>query len=1468
MKRMISLMLAVTMLALCGMEPASMRTVRAAAESPEAREEIPCDFEEGYPGEEESEAFGTFDEIAASEGRDGLATGGDQNAVANSDTSVSLSGRDTLGKLFGEAMSENLTASQEEEEGTGYRIFSVDMEGKIASVSLEAVTGDARLLVAIYEEDGKRMLASGTTAIEKGAEAATVAIDIGIMPAYYYLRACLVDPETLAPLSEAFESGEHTKRMQDFLASTTDDFDQALVVNLDEDHQNNFMVYDAGVVRVQETDSVNLVEEADDEKLRYVFANPEASVQNLKKGDRLACESKDKGFILIKVEETETSIDGKITVTGQELAAEDFFSYVKIDVEADTSSVVKKPSSQTAQASDIASDTASDTDPLGIVFEDELEFTVNEKDGTIEFPFNESVKDDYGFSVQYGGRFRVKPNLKFKYYLNTDPYSGDHTFVEAVLNVPIEVQFSCGGKFKKEWPLAPIPMATLFGAVTAEITPAIVLEASCECSGGIKVESAAGLRYDSDTGVSNLSKSPSLSSDLKMEGKVFLGVSMMPGIMVVTRKVAVVELPLTIGGELTGKMSLRLAGGKGTIHECLNCIEGKAALKLEVEFRITIADRNIFEKLHLSNPKFTLRMLDTDWYYSFDHDEFGFGRTCPHYLCRVRFTVLDDYGALINDAVITLSDSAKVLEEDGSLSSTERLTTNRQGEAVCYQPDGVYSATVTAEGHGSKKVPEYHVEHEGRDIEVILTDLYRVTFDVYYAGLNYNGYKEFDRIPNATITCLDGFWTEDSRFSRNTTTLTTDKDGRAVGYLKKGQYKVTVSAEGMKSRECTLTIQRDDIFSFDLWAQQSVWAQKSGIDAASTSDRVICATEDGETGPFETGADTGFRILTGIRAREDTEETLYDPDSIYNIYTLCDRDAKQPLSSGNLLYFIQRRSDGEGKLDLTVYPAEEAANAVTLAVKMKSAQSGGNVPKEDPGEVLPEDIPAGGVSAIPTEFVWVAGIRDLVYDGSKQTQDFRIYDGKRLLTEKTDYTVSYRNNRAVFTYTDTESLTAAQKKKAPQLILRMKGNYTGTETILFRILPDEEGGGGSTAPQIEMSRVTVSPIPVQLYTGKSLSVDDLKDKDGVSPLALTLRFPGKNGAVLTPGIDYDIRLINARNTGTATVILKGRKAGGTTGANANSFTGEKRVKFRIAARPLADKTITISGNDVAGALTSVYAKAGARPELTVSFNGKALREGRDYTLKYSGNTAYFGTGEASAKKGKLTITGKGNYSGKLTKEFAITRRPFTEEAGITVTAIDQPAGRKAGQYKTTVRVYDTGGKLLKAGTDYRRELIYVNADGQPLTGNSFPKAGDVITVRVTGMGGYTEETISANYRITEAGTVRDIGKATFKIKEQNYQGADAVTITSQEQFETAVIGKNKEKLVFSTDGATGDFCVLPGSYVKNTARGTASVTLMGIGSCCGTKTVRFKIGARSVQGKWKDISIDPIVKTVYNNKHE
>ena len=152
--------------------------------------------------------------------------------------------------------------------------------------------------------------------------------------------------------------------------------------------------------------------------------------------------------------------------------------------------------------------------------------------------------------------------------------------------------------------------------------------------------------------------------------------------------------------------------------------------------------------------------------------------------------------------------------------------------------------------------------------------------------------------------------------------------------------------------------------------------------------------------------------------------------------------------------------------------------------------------------------------------------------------------------------------------------------------------------------------------------------------------------------------------------------------------------------------------------------------------TSTYAYDGKakKPGVTVKLNGKTLKNGTDYTVSYLNNTK---VGTA-----KVTITGKGNYTGSVSKTYSI-KNNFKKA---TVSGISTKAF--TGKNITQSITVKYNGKTLKNGTDYT--FFYSNN-----------KNIGTATVKITGKGSFTG-TITKTFKINPA--KQEIQKLTAKSK--------------------------------------------------------------------------------------------------------
>ena len=194
---------------------------------------------------------------------------------------------------------------------------------------------------------------------------------------------------------------------------------------------------------------------------------------------------------------------------------------------------------------------------------------------------------------------------------------------------------------------------------------------------------------------------------------------------------------------------------------------------------------------------------------------------------------------------------------------------------------------------------------------------------------------------------------------------------------------------------------------------------------------------------------------------------------------------------------------------------------------------------------------------------------------------------------------------------------------------------------------------------------------------------------------------------------------------TASIGVKGSKHRECTICKKVLETAEIPALSRIS---ISKASVTLS--------TSTYAYDGKakKPGVTVKLNGKTLKNGTDYTVSYSNNTK---VGTA-----KVTITGKGNYTGSVSKTYSI-KNNFKKA---TVSGISTKAF--TGKNITQSITVKYNGKTLKNGTDYT--VSYSNN-----------KKIGTATVKIAGKGSYTG-TVTKTFKINPA--KQEIQKLTAKSK--------------------------------------------------------------------------------------------------------
>ena len=252
------------------------------------------------------------------------------------------------------------------------------------------------------------------------------------------------------------------------------------------------------------------------------------------------------------------------------------------------------------------------------------------------------------------------------------------------------------------------------------------------------------------------------------------------------------------------------------------------------------------------------------------------------------------------------------------------------------------------------------------------------------------------------------------------------------------------------------------------------------------------------------------------------------------------------------------------------------------------------------------------------------------------------------------------------------------------------GNSTLTATV------SHEGKTYTTTMGVSVKTVSLTNSNVTATACKY-------EINGATPKP-TIKYAGKT---LVENTDYTID--SYHNTtfigNSAYITVKGK----------GGFTGTKYIYFEITAADIKDCT-------VASIPDSTYTGSAITPAVAIKQNGTALTKNTHYTVSYSNNTA---AGTAS-----VTITGKGSFTGSVTKGFKILPRSISEA---TVSSISKQT--YTGSAITPSVTVKDGSVTLKAGTDYTVSYSNNTAVG-------------TATATITGKGNY-QGTKTVSFSITE-----------------------------------------------------------------------------------------------------------------------
>ena len=609
-----------------------------------------------------------------------------------SDASVEMEveGTDSVGEMLA---SEIQTQKDEQFQNEGNCIMSLKFEDKdedddqpsrnVACVSF-SVRSEAQLIVGVYDENHIQMLDYEKTEVNKDDTYKEIIFDMDEMPEYFTATAYLLSKENNRPLCQEYTTEMYTKEMQELEKSTVDDYAPEDVLQLDgSNKETNFAVYNDETVVIEENEGINELKDMGNGIIE--IDNADQRIIGLKQGDTVSYKYMDGSVLLIKV--MSVKVDGTTVIITQADNSDltDYFDYIKIDAE-----------NGSGQAEIDNDNLESGVTYLGEATENIQAVGAVDSDGSIGASVaykikRGAIKGSVGLKLNFHIQFYC--SLSYKYFSMDAEYSN---------SVSVEFSGKCDLTKIQLSKLTQYPIP----CIKVKCQLYFVVRASGELKWEGEWKGSIGFRYDSNYKWDKNAPfyEPKFKSEIKLEGKLFLGLCIVPDLSVIDEKVCKAEIEATSGLEIVGK-KLLATSSEDMVHECNMCIDGKVNIKIEAKAKLNIL--NDWKDIECKIPSITLKI--TDFYWSMDKNEFGF-RKCPHTSYKVEITGIDDNDNAVPEGEVTIYDkktgkAVDIILKNGSKQSCVKL--NDKGKQSIYLPNGSYTVKITKgreKGEGSLSV--------------------------------------------------------------------------------------------------------------------------------------------------------------------------------------------------------------------------------------------------------------------------------------------------------------------------------------------------------------------------------------------------------------------------------------------------------------------------------------------------------------------------------------------------------------------------------------------------------------------------------------------------------------------------------------------------------------------------------------------------------------------------------------------
>lgn len=421
--------------------------------------------------------------------------------------------------------------------------------------------------------------------------------------------------------------------------------------------------------------------------------------------------------------------------------------------------------------------------------------------------------------------------------------------------------------------------------------------------------------------------------------------------------------------------------------------------------------------------------------------------------------------------------------------------------------------------------------------------------------------------------------------------------------------------------------------------------------------------------------------------------------------------------------------DPDREFELAFTGNTVAGNASVIVISRSTGDFSGNITREF--QIRPASLTTG------TEVVLTPN--NVTYSGEAELPEVTVTHGGKQLNMTTDYSVMYPLDTNAGDYL---------------IQISGNGNYCDIVNATFTITPADLDYGNVT---VELDKEKY------VYNGEE-----------IEPQVKVYR----EGVLLELDKDFDVEYKNNKDAGTGGSIVITAKG---------NYQGSVTENFTIEKLPVTSEEISIELSNT----SMIYTGEALEPEVTVSYNGRKLEKGKDYTVTYDNNKE-IGTG-------CVKINGIGNFDGEKVVEFVI---------------------RAAEQYSVTFDANGGGGSMGN----------YTAVEGQPFT---LPECG-FTPPEGQEFDAWDKGDPQAQISITEDTVIkaqwkdRNVEYSVIKVENQTWKGSGNITATIDAPY-SKLLGVDVDNVTLSKPGQYVDeegstIIRLQESFLKTLAAGEHIMT--------------------------------------------